>query len=80
MQRSIWKRLRNKGANGVKVLAFSVQIMRGRMNTDVPQEVLRNCYYKIIDIVRKYNKPIRYFAYASATKCAEQVVAEDRKG
>ena len=36
-------------------------------------------YYKIIDIVRKYNKPIRYFAYASATKCAEQVVAEDRK-
>ena len=37
-------------------------------------------YYKIIDIVRKYNKPIRYFAYASATKCAEQVVAEDRKG
>ena len=37
-------------------------------------------YYKIIDIVRKYNKPIRYFAYASATKCAEQVVTEDRKG
>lgn len=37
-------------------------------------------YYKIIDIVRKYNKPIRYFAYASATKCAEQVVVEDRKG
>ena len=36
-------------------------------------------YYKIIDIVRKYNKPIRYFAYASETKCAEQVVAEDRK-
>ena len=36
-------------------------------------------YYKIIDIVRKYNKPIRYFAYASATKCAEQVVAEDQK-
>ena len=26
------------------------------------------------------DKPIRYFAYASATKCAEQVVAEDRKG
>ena len=36
-------------------------------------------YYKIIDIVRKYNKPIRYFAYASATKCAEQVVLEDQK-
>lgn len=35
-------------------------------------------YYKIIDVVRKYNKPIRYFAYASATKCAEQIVEEDR--
>ena len=35
-------------------------------------------YYKIIDIVRKYNKPVRYFAYASATKCAEQIVLEDR--
>ena len=35
-------------------------------------------YYKIIDIVRKYNKPVRYFSYASATKCAEQVVVEDR--
>ena len=34
---------------------------------------------QIIDIVRKYNKPIRYFAYASATKCAEQVVLEDQK-
>ena len=38
-----------------------------------------NDYYKIADIVRKYNKPIRYFAYASATKCAEQVVLEDQK-
>ena len=37
-------------------------------------------YYKIIDVVRKYSKPIRYFAYASATKCVEQVVAEDKKG
>lgn len=35
-------------------------------------------YYKIIDIVRKYNKPVRYFSYASATKCAEQIVVEDR--
>ena len=35
-------------------------------------------YYKLIDIVRKYSKPVRYFAYASATKCAEQIVVEDR--
>lgn len=26
---------------------------------------------------RRYNIPLRYFTYASATKCAEQVVRED---
>lgn len=36
-------------------------------------------YYKIIDEVRKYHVPLRYFSYASATKCAEQVVEEDQK-
>lgn len=34
-------------------------------------------YYRIIDEVRKYNIPLRYFSYASATKCAEQIVRED---
>lgn len=34
-------------------------------------------FYRIIDEVRKYNIPLRYFTYASATKCAEQVVRED---
>ena len=33
--------------------------------------------YNIIDLARKYNRRVRYFAYASATKCAEQVVAEE---
>lgn len=32
-------------------------------------------YYTIIDEVRRYNIPLRYFSYASATKCAEQLVA-----
>ncbi len=35
-------------------------------------------YYKIIDEVRRYNIPIRYFSYASAGKCAEQIVEADR--
>ena len=35
-------------------------------------------YYRIVDTARKYNKPIRYFTYASAVKCAEQVVDNDR--
>ena len=34
-------------------------------------------FYKIIDEVRKYNIPLRYFSYASATKCAEQLVKYD---
>ena len=36
-------------------------------------------FYKIIDEVRKYHIPLRYFTYASAAKCAEQLVLEDRK-
>lgn len=34
-------------------------------------------FYRIIDEVRKHNVPLRYFSYASATKCAEQIVQED---
>lgn len=36
-------------------------------------------YYKIIDEARKHGIPVRYFAYASAVKCAEQLVNEDIK-
>lgn len=36
-------------------------------------------YYKILDVVRTYHIPLRYFAYASAEKCAEQIVIEDMK-
>ena len=34
-------------------------------------------FFVYIDLARKYNRRVRYFAYASATKCAEQVVAEE---
>ena len=34
-------------------------------------------YNIIIELARKYNRRVRYFVYASATKCAEQVVAEE---
>ena len=34
-------------------------------------------YYRIIDTARLYGKPIRYFAYASAAKCARQVMEND---
>ena len=34
-------------------------------------------FYKIIDIVRKHDIELRYFKYASAEKCAEQLALED---
>ena len=34
-------------------------------------------FYKLIDIVRQNNIPVRYFSYASARKCAEQIVLDD---
>lgn len=34
-------------------------------------------FYKIIDTVRSYNIPIRYFGFSSAEKCATQIVEYD---
>lgn len=36
-------------------------------------------FYRIIDEVRKYNIPLRYFAYSGVSKCAEQLVLEDKE-
>ena len=36
-------------------------------------------YYKILDETRKHNIPVRYFSYASALKCAEQLAEQDIK-
>ena len=50
-------------------------------NSDIiwiqPNSLAHAYYYSIIDIVRTHNIPVRYFSYASATKCAEQLVLED---
>ena len=35
-------------------------------------------YYHIIDLCRKHNRRVRYFGYASASKCAEQVIEEEQ--
>ena len=34
-------------------------------------------YYNIIDLARRYDRKVRYFKYASASKCAEQIVEEE---
>lgn len=41
--------------------------------------ISHKAYSVIIDTVRRYHKLIRYFSYASAAKCAEQVVEQDRR-
>lgn len=35
-------------------------------------------YYKILDITRNHNIPLEYFSYASAEKCAEQIIEYDK--
>ena len=58
---------------------FNVDIIR---NADVVW-VQTNCishtqYARILKAVRTYNIQLRYFSYASARKCADQIVEEDR--
>ena len=36
-------------------------------------------YYGIINLARRYNRKVRYFKYASAAKCAEQIAEEEEK-
>lgn len=36
-------------------------------------------YYGVINLARRYNRKVRYFQYASAAKCAEQIVEEEEK-
>ena len=36
-------------------------------------------YYKILDETRKHSIPVRFFSYASALKCAEQLAEQDMK-
>ena len=37
-------------------------------------------FYKIVEVVRAHGIPLRYFSYASAEKCARQLVEADRSG
>lgn len=39
--------------------------------------IAHKSFYGIIDLCRRYNKKVRYFKYASAAKCAEQVVEDE---
>jgi len=42
-----------------------------------PNALSHPLYYRIIDAARKENIPVRYFGFASARKCAEQLVSNE---
>ncbi|WP_300749662.1 hypothetical protein [uncultured Oscillibacter sp.] len=42
-----------------------------------PNALSHPFYYRVIDMARKENIPIRYFGFASARKCAEQLAVDE---
>lgn len=55
----------------------SVDIIRGADTVWIQANALSHKhYYKIINVARTNRIPVRYFSYASARKCAEQLVRE----
>ena len=44
-----------------------------------PNALSHAFFYKIINEVRKHQIPLRYFTYASAIKCAEELADADKK-
>lgn len=44
-----------------------------------PNALSHAYFYRIINEVRKHQIPLRYFTYASAAKCAEELATADRK-
>ena len=59
-------------------LVFDTSIIR---NVDVvwvqSNAISHKQYYRVVDTARQYNKPVRYFTYSSAAKCAEQLMEND---
>ena len=62
-----------------KDLHFDVNIVRNAERIWIqPNALSHTQYYRIIDTARIFHKPVRYFAYASAVKCA-RLLAEGEK-
>lgn len=43
-----------------------------------PNAISHKYYYRVIDTARKNGIPVRYFGFASARKCAEQLVTDEQ--
>ncbi len=60
-------------------LVFDAHVVRNaEMIWIQPNAISHSQYYRIVDAARQYKKPVRYFAYASASKGAEQVMEADK--
>ena len=63
-----------------KELVFDISIIRSAEVIWIQTNAIpHKAYNRIVDAARKQNKPVRYFMYASAAKCAEQIVENDKK-
>ena len=61
-----------------ELVNFDISLIRSAEVVWVQSNAIpHKTYYRIVDAVRKYGKPLRYFAYASAAKCAEQMAKYD---
>ena len=58
-----------------KDLIFDVSIVRHAEQIWIqPNALSHPQYYRIMDTARTFHKPVRFFAFASAGKCAKQLV------
>lgn len=61
-------------------LAFDVRVVR---NADIiwiqHNAISHSMFYNLVDAARQYGKPVRYFGFASAEKCARQLAAADQE-
>lgn len=61
------------------MVAFDTDVIR---NTEAvwiqTNAISHKMYYRIMDAARKWKIPVKYFLYASARKCAEQIALDER--
>ena len=63
-----------------KDLVFDVNIVRHSQRIWIqPNALSHSQFYRIMDTARTFHKPVRYFAFASAVKCAKQLVDSEKE-
>lgn len=66
-------------AAGFGVLIFDTGLVKhAEVIWIQPNALSHPMYWRVLDTARTYGKPVRYFAFASWIKCAEQVLTWDQ--